>query len=174
MVSGAQQNNSAIHRHISILSQTPLPSRLPRNTEQSSICGTLGPCWLSTLNTAVNDKLCNCPSNPSPAQVFSPPFTVTYPSRLHFRCTNSVSSQLVWKHSCLHLFSTDYAQRPVVQSLQTWHWLQITRPRLLTDEAVVSVNSSQKKTTRIICLPFDYWHCSQGPQLLNQKLLLKV
>ena len=31
-----------------ILPQTPLPSRLPRNMEQSSLCYTVGPCWLFT------------------------------------------------------------------------------------------------------------------------------
>ena len=31
-----------------ILPQTPLPSRLPRNIEQSSLCYTVGPCWLFT------------------------------------------------------------------------------------------------------------------------------
>jgi len=30
-----------------------LPSRLPHNIEQSSLCYTVGPCWLSILNTAV-------------------------------------------------------------------------------------------------------------------------
>ena len=36
--------------------KTPLPSRLPHNIEPSSICCTVGPCWLSILNTAV----CKC------------------------------------------------------------------------------------------------------------------
>ena len=31
----------------------PLPSRLPRNVEQSSLCSTGGPCWSSIFNTAV-------------------------------------------------------------------------------------------------------------------------
>ena len=50
IVSGEQQRDSAIHIHVSILSQTPLPSRLPHNIEQSSLCSTVGPCWLSILN----------------------------------------------------------------------------------------------------------------------------
>jgi len=33
-------------------SQTPLPSSLPHNTEQSSTCYTVSPCWLSIFNTA--------------------------------------------------------------------------------------------------------------------------
>ena len=52
IVSGAQQSNSVIHIHVSIL-QTPLPSRLPHNIEQSSLCHTVSPCWLSILNIAM-------------------------------------------------------------------------------------------------------------------------
>jgi hypothetical protein len=48
-VLGEQQRDSATHIHVSILPQTPLPSRLPYNIEQSSICYTVGPCWLFIL-----------------------------------------------------------------------------------------------------------------------------
>ena len=41
-VSGAQQRDSAKHIHVFILPQTPLPPRLPHNTEQSSLCSTIG------------------------------------------------------------------------------------------------------------------------------------
>ena len=58
VISGEQWRDSAIYTHVSILPQTPLPSRLPHNTEQSSLCCAVGPCWLSILNTAV----CPCPS----------------------------------------------------------------------------------------------------------------
>ena len=53
IVSGEQQRVLAIHIHVSILPQPPLPSRLPRHTEQSSLCSTVEPCWPSVLNTAV-------------------------------------------------------------------------------------------------------------------------
>ena len=53
IVSGAQQSDSAIHIHVSILPQTPLPSRLPHNIEQSSLCYTVGTCWLSILHMVV-------------------------------------------------------------------------------------------------------------------------
>ena len=53
MVSGQQQRDSAMHIHVSILPQTPLPSRLPHNTVQSSLCYAVGPCWLYILNVAV-------------------------------------------------------------------------------------------------------------------------
>ena len=53
IVSGTQQSDSVVHIHVSILPQTPLPSRLPHNIEQSSQCYTVGPCWLSILNIAV-------------------------------------------------------------------------------------------------------------------------
>ena len=57
-VSSGQQGNSAIHIHVSILPQTPLPSSWLQNIEQSSPGYTAGPCWLSTLNIA----LCTHPS----------------------------------------------------------------------------------------------------------------
>ena len=41
IVSSEQQHVSAIHIHVSILPQTPLPSRLPHNIEQSSMYGTI-------------------------------------------------------------------------------------------------------------------------------------
>ena len=49
---------SATHAHVSILPQSPLPSNLPHDMEQSSLCCPAGPCWFSMLNTAV----CPCPS----------------------------------------------------------------------------------------------------------------
>ena len=42
LVSGVQQSNSAIHRHISILFQILSPFRLLKNTEYSSLCYTVG------------------------------------------------------------------------------------------------------------------------------------
>ena len=35
--------------YVSLLPQTSLPSRLLHNSEQSSMCYTVGPCWLSIL-----------------------------------------------------------------------------------------------------------------------------
>ena len=58
IVSGAQQRNSALHIHVATLPQTPLPSRLPHNIEQSSLCYRVGPCQLSILYIAVY----TCPS----------------------------------------------------------------------------------------------------------------
>ena len=46
------------YKVLSILLQTPLPSRLPHDIKQSSLCCPAGPCWFSMLNTAV----CPCPS----------------------------------------------------------------------------------------------------------------
>ena len=53
IVSGEQGRDSVIQIHVSILPQIPLLSRLTNNTEQSSMCHTIGPCWLSILNIAV-------------------------------------------------------------------------------------------------------------------------
>ena len=58
IVSGTKQRDSAIYIHVSILPQTPLPSRLPHNIKQSFLCYTVGPCWLTILNIA----LCICQS----------------------------------------------------------------------------------------------------------------
>ena len=57
IVSGEQGRDSAIHIHVPILCQIPLPSGLPHNSEQSCLCYTVGPCWLPILNIA----LCTCP-----------------------------------------------------------------------------------------------------------------
>ena len=56
LVSDEQRRNSAIHIHISILPQTPLPSRLPQNSEQSCVCYAVGPGWLS-MNFFLSTKM---------------------------------------------------------------------------------------------------------------------
>ena len=59
-VSGGQQKG------LSYTPQTPLPSRLPHNFEQSSLCGTVGPCWVSVLNSHVYTSIPNSLTIPSP------------------------------------------------------------------------------------------------------------
>ena len=67
IVSGEQLRDSVIHIHVSILPQTPLPSRLPDNINQNSMCYTVGPRWLSILNTAL------CTGSPqTPLSIFYP------------------------------------------------------------------------------------------------------
>ena len=44
--------DSAMYIHVSILPWI-LPPRLPHNMERSSLCYSVGPCWLSALNIAV-------------------------------------------------------------------------------------------------------------------------
>ena len=51
-VTGDQQRDSATHMQVSILPQTPLPSRLPHDIEQSSLCYSVNLCWLFLLNIA--------------------------------------------------------------------------------------------------------------------------
>ena len=53
LASGIQQSDSVIHIHVSILFQIIFPIRLLQNIEQSSLCYTVGPCWLSILKIAV-------------------------------------------------------------------------------------------------------------------------
>ena len=52
LFSGVQHSDSIIHTHISILFQI-LFSRLLQNIEQSSLCYTVGSCWLSIFNVVM-------------------------------------------------------------------------------------------------------------------------
>ena len=61
-ISEEQQRDSATHIYLSILPNTPLPSRLPYSIEQDSMCYTVSPCWLSILNITVY----TCPSQTPP------------------------------------------------------------------------------------------------------------
>ena len=58
IVSGVQQSDSVLHRRVSLLFQILFPFRLLHNIEQSSLCSTVGPCWLSISYIAV----CACQS----------------------------------------------------------------------------------------------------------------
>ena len=53
LVSGVQKSDSVIHIHVSVLFQILFRFRLLHYIEQSSLCYTVGPCWLSILNIAV-------------------------------------------------------------------------------------------------------------------------
>ena len=62
IISDDQQSDSVIHIHVLVPAthhprQTPLPSRLPYDIEQNSLCSTVGPCWLSILKIAVCTRL---------------------------------------------------------------------------------------------------------------------
>ena len=52
LVLGVQQSDSVMHILVSILFQILFPFRLLHNIEQSTLCYTVGPCWLSILNIA--------------------------------------------------------------------------------------------------------------------------
>ena len=56
LVSGVQQIDSVIHTYVRIHFQILFPFRLLQNTEQNSLCCTVGPYWLSILHIAV----CTC------------------------------------------------------------------------------------------------------------------
>ena len=81
IVSGGHQKDSAIHIHVSILPQTPLPSRLPYNGKQSSLCWTAGPCWLSILNI----RVCTCQFQ-----------TTSFPHTSSLATISSFSKCLTW------------------------------------------------------------------------------
>ena len=73
-VSGVQQSDSVIH--ISILFQILFPFGLLQNTEQSSLCYTVGPCWLSILNIVVCIWQSQTPSLSLPSHL-SPSVTIS-------------------------------------------------------------------------------------------------
>ena len=50
-----------IYMHVSVLSQTPLPSRLPHTIKQSSLCYTVRHCQQSFLNIAMHTFLSQTP-----------------------------------------------------------------------------------------------------------------
>ena len=50
LISGVQQSDLVTHIHESILCQVLFPFRLLQSIEQSSLCYTVGPCWLFILN----------------------------------------------------------------------------------------------------------------------------
>ena len=58
LVSGVQTSDSVLHIHVSILFQILFPFRLLQSIDQSSLCYTVGPCWIPILNIAV----CTCQS----------------------------------------------------------------------------------------------------------------
>ena len=49
----ACQSDSVIHVRVSILFQIRFPVRLLQNIKQNTLCYTVGPYWLSILNTVV-------------------------------------------------------------------------------------------------------------------------
>ena len=58
IVSGEQQRDSAIHVHTCMASMYMygiLPSRMPYNIEQRSLCYTIGPCWIPPFK---KNKIC--------------------------------------------------------------------------------------------------------------------
>ena len=56
LVSGVEQGDSVTYIPVSIFFSNSFPIRLLQNIEQSSLCYTAGPCWLSILNISV----CTC------------------------------------------------------------------------------------------------------------------
>ena len=58
LVSGVQQIDSVIHIHLPFFVRFCSLYRLLQNIEQSSLCYTVGPCWISILNISVY----TCPS----------------------------------------------------------------------------------------------------------------
>ena len=110
---------STIHIHVSILPH--LPSKLARATEQSSMCYTVGPCWLPILNIAV------CTWSSQSPQLSLPPTPATMSS-----FSKSVSLFLLCKLSSFvsflfrfHICSIPHDISPSLSSSlhSVWHAL---------------------------------------------------
>ena len=102
IVSSGQERESVIPGHVSICLQTPLPSRLPRNTEQSYLCYMVGPCWLSILNMQYVRVHSELPNYPFPSSFT--PGTISWFSK-------SVSPFLFCKYVPLNHFFFDCAYK---------------------------------------------------------------
>ena len=89
-VSGEQWRSPAIHAHISILPQINFSSGLPHHVEQSSMCYTVGPCWLFILNIVVCTYTSQTPQLPLPPSLplanHSPGLWVTFSFIRRFIC----------------------------------------------------------------------------------------
>ena len=118
-VSGKQWRDSAIRIHVSTLPQTPLPSRLPRNSEQSSLCCTVGPCWLSILNIVV----CTCPPQ-------TPYLSLSLQNRLPHHWGHHTPVDCYWACDPLksRLFPPKLLGRHVSQSWHFGFWFGGLRP----------------------------------------------
>ena len=121
IVSGEEQSNSDIHIHVSILPQTPLPSRLPHNIEQSSTCCKVAPCWLSISNIAV----CTCPSSSS----FKSLYTFSFWSN-HFALSYSPGVKGSW---CLSWY---------------WPWQAKISARLIPQKWTSTLTCKGNRATR--------------------------
>ena len=67
LISGVRQSDSVIHIYVSILFQILFPFSLLQSIEQSSLCYTVGPCWLSIFNIAVYTCQSHTPNLSLPA-----------------------------------------------------------------------------------------------------------
>ena len=61
LISGVRQSDSATHIHVPILFQILFPFRLLQHIEESSLCSTIGPCWLFYIQCSVTDAEAEAP-----------------------------------------------------------------------------------------------------------------
>ena len=151
LVSGVQQSDSVIHIYVSILFQILFPFRLLYNIEQSFLCYTVGPCWLSILDIAV----CTCRSQTPNLSLppLSPPVTI------------SVSSKSV--KSVLNL------QMQQV-STETWHVLFLSDNKLVTNRDKIGIlrgNFSHPDSPKSVVFFFFLmiWHLPLSYTILFSK-----
>ena len=142
IVPGAEQRDSAIHAHVSILPQTPLPSRLPCNIKQSSMCSTWTPrgkvsttglgLGLSELQVLLRTKRLWVPPTPSYGSIFLPG-----------------ESHGLWSlvgyspRGCKQLDTTEQLTHTYIQSGSVG-W--INTHKMLIDQQVLEVPASQSES----------------------------
>ena len=132
--------------HVSTLPQTPLPSRLPCNIEQSSMCYTVRPCWLSALNTAV----CTCPFQT--LHVFPPSFPQTTKNSSLSLFTIAKTWQQPkcplteeWIRKMWYIYAMEYY--PAIKKNEIMPWM---------DQEIVILSEVNQTEKEIIFLFFGY------------------
>ena len=127
IVSGEQQRDSARHNICYLFSPEfpPPQSRLPHNIEQSSLCYTVGLCWLFILSIAT----CICPSQlPVSSSYPSPPAIISLFSKFV-----SLFQFCFWSHpsSFLSRFFISYCWTLLLSWILSLIWVFICRLTLL-------------------------------------------
>jgi len=127
IVSGEQQRDSARHNICYLFSPEfpPPQSRLPNNIEQSSLCYTVGLCWLFILSIAT----CICPTQlPVSSSYPSPPAIISLFSKFV-----SLFQFCFWSHpsSFLSLFFISYCWTLLLSWILSLIWVFICRLTLL-------------------------------------------
>ena len=145
LVSGVQQSDSVIQIHVSILFQILFPFRLLQSIEQSSLCYTVGPYWLSILTITVSACWFHTPylitlfppSNPHHLTISQMATSFNPPDRLwvvlpHPMARWGVWAEGRWPHKVTQLFSgTAGLKAQLCLNLKSMHLITHAMPCIL-------------------------------------------